>query len=63
MSNTSMEQIKRKMQSIRLERENAIDRAEKAEQRVRDLEEKIKAVKKENMQLKVALNELIQAED
>jgi hypothetical protein len=45
-SNTTatMDSIKKKMQSMKLEKENAIDRAEQAEQRQKDFEEKLKIV-------------------
>lgn len=45
-SNTTatMDSIKKKMQSMKLEKDNAIDRAEQAEQSQKDLEEKLKAV-------------------
>ncbi len=45
-SNTTatMDSIKKKMQSMKLEKENAIDRAEQAENRQKDLEEKLKGV-------------------
>ena len=39
-----MDSIKKKMQSMKLEKENAVDRAEQAEQKQKDLEEKLKAV-------------------
>jgi tropomyosin-1 len=40
----TMDSIKKKMQSMKLEKENAIDRAEQAENRQKDLEEKLKGV-------------------
>ncbi len=40
----TMDSIKKKMQSMKLEKENAIDRAEQAENRQKDFEEKLKAV-------------------
>ncbi len=40
----TMDSIKKKMQSMKLEKENAIDRAEQAEQRQKDFEEKLKIV-------------------
>jgi hypothetical protein len=45
-SNTTatMDSIKKKMQSMKLEKENAIDRAEQAEQRQKDFEDKLKTV-------------------
>ena len=45
-SNTTatMDSIKKKMQAMKLEKENAVDRAEQAEQRQKDFEEKLKAV-------------------
>ncbi len=39
-----MDSIKKKMQSMKLEKENAMDRADQAEQKVKELEDKIKAV-------------------
>lgn len=41
----TMDSIKKKMQAMKLEKENAIDRADQAEQRQRDFEEKLKAVR------------------
>ena len=45
-SNTTatMDSIKKKMQSMKQEKENAADRAEQAEVAQKDLEEKVKAV-------------------
>lgn len=40
----TMDSIKKKMQSMRLEKDNAADRGERAEQNQKDLEEKLKAV-------------------
>ena len=40
----TMDSIKKKMQAMKLERENAVDRAEQAEQRQKDFEDKLKAV-------------------
>lgn len=40
----TMDSIKKKMQSMRLEKDNAADRAERAEQNQKDLEEKLKGV-------------------
>jgi hypothetical protein len=40
----TMDSIKKKMQSMKLEKENAADRAEQAEQRQKDFEEKLKSV-------------------
>ena len=40
----TMDSIKKKMQAMKLEKENAVDRAEQAEQRQKDFEEKLKAV-------------------
>jgi hypothetical protein len=42
----TMDSIKKKMQAMKLEKENAVDRAEQAEQRQKDFEEKLKAVSK-----------------
>lgn len=39
-----MDSIKKKMQSMKLEKENALDRADQAEQRQKDFEEKLKVV-------------------
>ena len=39
----TMDSIKKKMQAMKLEKENAVDRAEQAEQRQKDFEEKLKA--------------------
>lgn len=41
----TMDSIKKKMQAMKLEKENAVDRAEQAEQRQKDFEEKLKAVR------------------
>ncbi|CAF3989452.1 unnamed protein product, partial [Rotaria sp. Silwood1] len=38
----TMDSIKKKMQSMKLEKENAADRADQAEQAQKDLEEKLK---------------------
>ena len=40
----TMDSIKKKMQAMKLEKENAVDRAEQAEQRQKDFEEKLRAV-------------------
>lgn len=40
-----MDSIKKKMQAMKLEKENAVDRADQAEQRQKDFEEKLKAVR------------------
>jgi thiamine pyrophosphokinase len=40
----TMDSIKKKMQAMKLEKENAVDRAEQAEQRQKDFEDKLKAV-------------------
>jgi predicted nuclease with TOPRIM domain len=40
----TMDSIKKKMQSMKLEKENGVDRAEQAENRQKELEEKLKAV-------------------
>ena len=40
-----MDSIKKKMQSMKLEKENAIDRADQNEQKVKDLQEKAKLVR------------------
>lgn len=45
MATPTMDSIKKKMQSMKLEKENAIDRADQAEQKVKDLEEKAKQVR------------------
>lgn len=50
-----MDSIKKKMQSMKLEKENAIDRAEQAEQNQHDLEDKLKVVSNMNMYLNVQL--------
>ncbi len=39
-----MDSIKKKMQAMKLEKENAMDRADQAEQRQKEFEEKLKAV-------------------
>lgn len=46
-SNTTatMDSIKKKMQSMKLEKENAVDRADQAENRQKDFEEKLKSVR------------------
>lgn len=40
----TMDSIKKKMQAMKLEKENAVDRADQAEQRQKEFEEKLKAV-------------------
>lgn len=40
-----MDSIKKKMQAMKLEKENAVDRADQAEQRQKEFEEKLKAVR------------------
>ena len=42
---TTMDSIKKKMQAMKLEKENAVDRAEQAEQRQKEFEDKLKAVR------------------
>lgn len=44
MATPTMDSIKKKMQAMKLEKENAMDRADQAEQKTKDLEEKIKLV-------------------
>lgn len=44
MAMSSMDSIKKKMQMMKLDKENAMDRAEQAEQKTKDLEEKCKLV-------------------
>ena len=44
MATPSMESIKKKMQSMKVEKEAAIDRADQMEQKTKDLEEKLKLV-------------------
>ena len=39
-----MDSIKKKMQSMKLEKENAMDRADQAEQKTKELEDKLKLV-------------------
>lgn len=39
-----MDSIKKKMQAMKLEKENAMDRADQAEQKTKDLEDKLKLV-------------------
>ena len=45
MATPTMDSIKKKMQSMKLEKENAIDRADQNEQKVKDLQEKAKMVR------------------
>ena len=45
MATPTMDSIKKKMQSMKLEKENAIDRADQNEQKVKDLQEKAKLVR------------------
>ena len=40
----TMDSIKKKMQAMKLEKENAVDRADQAEQRQKDFEDKLKTV-------------------
>ncbi len=40
-----MDSIKKKMQAMKLEKENAMDRADQAEQKTKELEEKLKMVR------------------
>jgi hypothetical protein len=42
-----MDSIKKKMQAMKLEKENAVDRADQAEQRQKEFEEKLKGVSEE----------------
>jgi tropomyosin-1 len=44
MSTSSMDSIKKKMQSMKLEKENAMDRADQQEGKTKELEEKLKLV-------------------
>ena len=41
-----MDSIKKKMQAMKLEKENAVDRADQAEQRQKEFEEKLKTVRR-----------------
>ena len=45
MATPTMDSIKKKMQAMKLEKENAMDRADQAEQKTKDLEEKLKMVR------------------
>lgn len=49
----TMDSIKKKMQAMKLEKENAMDRADQAEQRQKEFEEKLKAVSR-NIELKTS---------
>lgn len=42
----TMDSIKKKMQAMKLEKENAVDRADQAEQRQKEFEEKLKTVRR-----------------
>jgi len=44
----TMDSIKKKMQAMKLEKENAVDRADQAEQRQKDFVDKIKASEEES---------------
>ena len=44
MAAPSMESIKKKMQTMKVEKDNAHDRADQHEQKAKDLEEKLKLV-------------------
>ena len=44
MATPTMDSIKKKMQSMKLEKENHMDRADQAEQKSKDLEDKLKLV-------------------
>ncbi len=44
MATPTMDSIKKKMQSMKLEKENAMDRADQQEQKTKELEEKLKLV-------------------
>ena len=44
MASPSMESIKKKMQSMKVEKDNAIDRADKNEEKTKELEEKLRIV-------------------
>ena len=45
MATPTMDSIKKKMQAMKTEKENASDRAEKAEQNTKDVEDKCKLVR------------------
>ena len=44
MATPSMESIKKKMQTMKMEKDNAHDRADQHEQKAKELEEKLKLV-------------------
>ena len=44
MATPTMDSIKKKMQAMKLEKENAIDRADQNEQKTKELEDKLKLV-------------------
>jgi CHASE3 domain sensor protein len=44
MATPTMDSIKKKMQAMKLEKENALDRADQAEQKTKELEDKLKLV-------------------
>jgi len=44
MATPTMDSIKKKMQAMKLEKENTMDRADQAEQKTKDLEDKLKLV-------------------
>ncbi|CAF1677101.1 unnamed protein product [Adineta ricciae] len=54
----TMDSIKKKMQSMKLEKENAVDRAEQAEQKQKDLEEKLKASEEESNSLQKKIQQI-----
>ncbi|CAF1621937.1 unnamed protein product [Adineta steineri] len=58
-TSASMDSIKKKMQSLKVEKDNAADRADQAEQRQQDLQEKLKLSEEEStsLQKKIQLAE------
>ncbi|CAF1017612.1 unnamed protein product [Brachionus calyciflorus] len=58
MATPTMDSIKKKMQAMKLEKENAIDRADQMEQKTKDLEDKLKLAEEENTGLMKRISQL-----
>ena len=55
-----MDSIKKKMQAMKLEKENAMDRADQQEQKTKEMEDKLKLAEEENGALMKKISQLDQ---
>ena len=60
MATPTMDSIKKKMQSMKMEKENAIDRADQMEQKTKELEEKLRLAEEENNTLLKKISQMDQ---